>query len=121
MRRAAADARRAVQARLAALEQNLAHLNPRGVLERGYAIVTAADGAIVDDAAQLAVGDAVALAFARGSAEATITRRDARLTPLALRPQASSGSRVVDGAAPRRRTLAARLRAALARRSAASP
>jgi exodeoxyribonuclease VII large subunit len=47
------------------------------VLARGYAIVTAADGAIVDDATRLAVGDGVALTFARGSAEATITRRDA--------------------------------------------
>ena len=64
------------RARIAALEQSLAHLNPQAVLERGYAIVTTADGAIVDDAAKLAVGDDVALAFARGSAGAKITRRD---------------------------------------------
>ncbi len=50
---------------------------PQSVLERGYAIVTTADGAIVDDASRLAVGDEVALAFARGSAGAKITRRDA--------------------------------------------
>ena len=65
------------RARLATLEQNLAHLNPREVLARGYAIVTKSDGSIVDDAARLGPGEAVALAFARGSAEATITRRDA--------------------------------------------
>ncbi len=76
MRRAAADRVARLQARLAGLEQNLAHLNPRGVLARGYAIVTTVDGVIVDDAARLAAGEAVALAFARGSAEATITRRD---------------------------------------------
>jgi exodeoxyribonuclease VII large subunit len=60
--------------RLAALAQNLAHLNPQAVLGRGYALVTTADGAIVQDAAQVAPGDAVALEFARGGAAATITR-----------------------------------------------
>jgi exodeoxyribonuclease VII large subunit len=60
------------------LERGLAHLNPRGVLERGYAIVTTADGEIVDDAARLDVGDDVALAFARGTAGAQITRRGER-------------------------------------------
>ena len=60
------------------LERGLAHLNPRGVLERGYAIVTTADGEIVEDAARLDVGDDVALAFARGTAGAQITRRGER-------------------------------------------
>ena len=60
--------------RLAALAQNLAHLNPQGVLERGYAIVTAAEGAIVEDASKLTVGDAVEIAFARGHAGATIRK-----------------------------------------------
>lgn len=59
--------------RLAALEQNLSHLNPAAVLERGYAIVTTASGAIVQDSAQVAVGDDVALAFARGRAGAKVT------------------------------------------------
>ncbi len=61
-------------ARLASLAQNLAHLNPQAVLERGYAIVATADGAIVHDAAEVKPGDAVALTFARGGAAATITR-----------------------------------------------
>ena len=61
--------------RIAALERSLAHLNPQAVLERGYAIVTTADGAIVNAAEKLAVGDDVALAFARGTADARITRR----------------------------------------------
>jgi exodeoxyribonuclease VII large subunit len=60
--------------RLAGLAQNLAHLNPRAVLERGYAIVAAADGTIVQDAQQVHAGDAVTLAFARGGAGATIDR-----------------------------------------------
>ncbi len=68
-----ANAERA-QARVAALAQNLAHLNPQAVLERGYAIATRTDGAIVTDANALAVGDAIALAFARGSADAAVTR-----------------------------------------------
>jgi exodeoxyribonuclease VII large subunit len=61
--------------RLAALAQNLAHLNPQAVLERGYAIVTTSAGAIVSDAAQVAVDDEVALQFARGGAGAKIVRR----------------------------------------------
>jgi exodeoxyribonuclease VII large subunit len=76
LRRATAARIERARSRLAGLEQNLAHLNPRGVLARGYAIVTRRDGAIVDDAARLAPGERVALAFARGGAEATITRRD---------------------------------------------
>ncbi len=60
---------------LAALAQNLAHLNPQAVLERGYAIVTTTQGAIVQDAAQIEIGDNVALAFARGSADAKIRTR----------------------------------------------
>jgi exodeoxyribonuclease VII large subunit len=63
-------------ARVAALAQNLAHLNPRAVLDRGYALVETAGGAIVHDASQVAAGDEVALTFARGGAGATITRRD---------------------------------------------
>ena len=58
--------------RLAALARSLAHLNPSAVLERGYAIVTASDGRIVQDAATLAPGDRVAIALARGGAGATI-------------------------------------------------
>jgi exodeoxyribonuclease VII large subunit len=58
--------------RVASLAQSLAHLNPSAVLERGYAIVTAADGRIVQDAATLGRGDRVGIALARGSAEATV-------------------------------------------------
>ncbi len=58
---------------LARLESALRHLSPQGVLERGYSIVTTASGAIVQDAAQTAVGDALGLRFARGTATARVT------------------------------------------------
>jgi exodeoxyribonuclease VII large subunit len=61
--------------RVAALAQNLAHLNPESVLDRGYAIVATEDGTIVSDAQQVAAGDRVALTFARGSADATIVSK----------------------------------------------
>jgi exodeoxyribonuclease VII large subunit len=61
--------------RLAELEQGLKHLGPQGVLERGYSIVTNASGAIVQDAAQTTVGESLTLRFARGGADAAITRK----------------------------------------------
>jgi len=59
-----------------ALQRGLAHLNPSAVLERGYAIVTTAQGNIVYDAATLDVGEDVEVAFARGTAGAKILRRE---------------------------------------------
>ncbi len=76
MRRASSLALERRRGRMEALAVNLAHLNPHAVLERGYAIVTAADGAIVQDAATLEIGEEVALAFARGGAGAKITRKE---------------------------------------------
>jgi exodeoxyribonuclease VII large subunit len=55
------------------LRDALALLNPGAVLERGYAIVSGPDGAIVADARQLAIGASVALKFAQGGAGATVT------------------------------------------------
>jgi exodeoxyribonuclease VII large subunit len=51
-------------------------VSPRGVLARGYAIVTGPDGGIVRDAARLASGDAVAVALAKGGFEARVTVTD---------------------------------------------
>jgi exodeoxyribonuclease VII large subunit len=62
----------AAEQRVAGLAQSLAHLNPSAVLERGYAIVTAADGRIVQDAATLARGDRVDVALARGRVGAVV-------------------------------------------------
>jgi exodeoxyribonuclease VII large subunit len=75
MRRAASTRLERSHARIAALERSLAHLNPQAVLERGYAIVTTAGGVIVDTSDKLAVGDDIALEFARGTADAKITGR----------------------------------------------
>ncbi len=55
-----------------ALAKGLAHLNPQGVLQRGYAMVATAQGDIVTDSAQLAPGDVVAMTFARGRAGAVV-------------------------------------------------
>ena len=59
-----------------ALQRALIHLNPSAVLERGYAIVTNAEGSIVYDAATLETGDEVEVAFARGHAGAKVVRRN---------------------------------------------
>ncbi len=59
-------------AQVSRLAAHLSALNPKLVLERGYAIVATVDGAIVRDSAQLAAGDAVQLTLARGGAAATI-------------------------------------------------
>jgi exodeoxyribonuclease VII large subunit len=61
--------------RLATLGQSLRHLNPQGVLDRGYSIVTTEAGAVVQDVGELAVGDALNLRFARGEAGARVTTK----------------------------------------------
>ena len=59
---------------LGRLEAGLKHLSPQNVLDRGYSIVTTAAGAIVQDVAQVAVGEEVELTLARGSADAQIIK-----------------------------------------------
>jgi exodeoxyribonuclease VII large subunit len=60
--------------RIAALATHLKHLNPELVLERGYAIAQAANGAIVRDASEIAAGDALELKLARGAAEVQVKK-----------------------------------------------
>jgi exodeoxyribonuclease VII large subunit len=60
-------------ATLARLQAHVSALNPSLVLERGYAIVSAADGTIVRDAAQLQPGSAVRLTLGKGTADANVT------------------------------------------------
>jgi exodeoxyribonuclease VII large subunit len=52
--------------RLAALRRELDALDPRRVLERGYAVVSAADGTVVRRAGQVAPGDMLDVALAVG-------------------------------------------------------
>ncbi|HEY7655842.1 MAG TPA: exodeoxyribonuclease VII large subunit [Burkholderiales bacterium] len=59
----------------ARLDAHLKHLNPQSVLERGYSITHDPRGAVVRDAGQLAVGEALRTTFSKGWAEATVTRK----------------------------------------------
>jgi exodeoxyribonuclease VII large subunit len=63
---------------LARFASSLAHLNPEGVLARGYSIVQRENGAVVQDAAKLVAGDTLGIRFHRGQARATVdsTRKD---------------------------------------------
>ena len=73
---AAGDRVMQLERRLQSLAQNLEHLNPQAVLERGYAIVSTAEGEIVVDSAQLRVDGAVTLALAKGRAGAVVSSID---------------------------------------------
>lgn len=74
--RAGADRLGAIDRKIAAFDAGMRHLNPQGVLDRGYSIVIAADGSVVQDAGALALGDTLDLRFARGDASAKVTRKD---------------------------------------------
>jgi exodeoxyribonuclease VII large subunit len=62
------------RARLQSLAALVQSLGPGAVLARGYAIVHAADGSIVRDAAALAPGDALEVSLARGRVDTQVTR-----------------------------------------------
>ena len=55
------------------LEAHLKHLDPRQVLQRGYAIVTDEQGRIVHSSTELAVGSSVQMALGEGTAQARVT------------------------------------------------
>lgn len=69
--RPAIEARRTRVERLAA---SLAALNPQAALGRGYALVRDAEGRLVRSHRQLQTGDALAIRFAEGGAEALVSR-----------------------------------------------
>jgi exodeoxyribonuclease VII large subunit len=75
LRRGVAERRARLQG-LAALVQSL---GPQAVLARGYAIVQAADGRVVRDAATVAAGDSLEIALARGRVGAQVT--DTKVRP----------------------------------------
>jgi exodeoxyribonuclease VII large subunit len=56
------------------LDAHLRHLDPRQILERGYAIVTDEHGTVMRSSAQLAVGSAIEIALGHGSASAQVTK-----------------------------------------------
>jgi len=63
---------------LARLASSLAHLNPEGVLARGYSIVQRENGSVVQDAAMLDAGEKIGIRLHRGQVRATVdsTRKD---------------------------------------------
>ena len=64
-------------ARLAARERELTHLNPRGILERGYSMTTVAEtGQPIRDASTLAPGDVIETTFARGQVLSVVGKGD---------------------------------------------
>jgi exodeoxyribonuclease VII large subunit len=71
--RSAGQALERQRALVSRLEAHLYHLSPRQVLERGYAIVSTANGQIVRGSGQLRAGDEVGLEFAHGRADARVT------------------------------------------------
>jgi exodeoxyribonuclease VII large subunit len=64
---------KAADAQLLGVAATLDALDPARVLERGYAVVRNASGAVVRDAAQLRSGDAVRVTVATGSFAADVT------------------------------------------------
>lgn len=59
---------------LSSFMDNLKHLSPFHILEKGYAVVQKDDGVVVKDAAALAINDGVDLVFHKGRAGAKITK-----------------------------------------------
>jgi exodeoxyribonuclease VII large subunit len=57
---------------LARLASSLSHLNPEGVLARGYSIVQSESGKVVQDASVLNAGERIGIRFHRGQARATV-------------------------------------------------
>ena len=89
---AARRGRESSEVRLAAAARALAHLNPSGVLERGYAIVADGAGRIVQDAAALTAGDRLSIALARGRVGAVVDRVERETHP----PEAAGTDPVPD-------------------------
>ena len=60
--------------RLGNLESQLSHLSPLAVLQRGYALVHAADGRLLRDSSEANQGDQLKIRLNRGRLDSTITR-----------------------------------------------
>lgn len=61
---------------LARLSASLTHLNPQAILERGYSIVTDAQGSIIRDSDALEPNTRIAVCFHHGRAEAIVISTD---------------------------------------------
>ena len=60
--------------RVSGIRSHLLHLNPQGVLERGYSITAAADGTIIRDSAQLSAEQELKVTLAKGWAGVRVKR-----------------------------------------------
>ncbi len=60
--------------RLDHLDERLKAVSPLAILDRGYAVVAATDGAVVRDAAAVHVGDEIGVRLARGGLLATVDK-----------------------------------------------
>ena len=63
-------------AQLNRIHASLAHLNPMGVLDRGYSIAAKLDGRIVRAASEVARAEELRLTFARGTAQVRVEHRE---------------------------------------------
>jgi exodeoxyribonuclease VII large subunit len=57
-------------------QENLAHLNPESVLERGYSIVYGTGGEVVRNSDQIDVGDSIQVVFAKGGSKARVMEKN---------------------------------------------
>jgi exodeoxyribonuclease VII large subunit len=69
---------KAADAQLLGFTATLEALDPVRVLERGYAVVRDAQGAVVRDSSQISQGDGVRVTVARGAFAAAVTEVDKR-------------------------------------------
>jgi exodeoxyribonuclease VII large subunit len=61
------------QEKLSVMSHQLDLVSPLSVLKRGYAVCSGADGAILKDAAALAIGDSVGVRLAKGGFKAIVS------------------------------------------------
>ena len=57
-------------------QENLAHLDPQAVLERGYSIAYALDGTVLRNSDQISIGETIRVEFASGWSEARVEKKD---------------------------------------------
>ncbi|MGA0115363.1 MAG: exodeoxyribonuclease VII large subunit [Burkholderiales bacterium] len=72
---AARERMTAAAEQVSAARAHLLHLNPQRVLERGYSITEAADGAIIRDSAQLSPDQELKVTLAKGWAGVQVKRK----------------------------------------------
>jgi exodeoxyribonuclease VII large subunit len=89
MRRAWQNAMLRAEQRLQLAQRGLDAISPLATLERGYAIVTAADGRVLQDVAEVRPGDAIEARLKRGVLAATVsgTRAGTAVTSVRSRPR----------------------------------